>query len=175
MDTLQFSLFFAALFIGYLLVHLRLVKFEAYLREISGLKLLNERFQGVSDVLARINLDHVEDRLDMLQQELRSLVEIAQRLERSTSRARQHVEPVASASSTPSAAERIRALIETRLLSLGYGNLHIVSDLSEASYEDEFTSTVECDKNQMAYKGKVTTCNGEVRDVSLDSVSQAFP
>ena len=29
MDTLQFSLFFAALLIGYALVHLRLVRFEA--------------------------------------------------------------------------------------------------------------------------------------------------
>ena len=38
MTPLQFSLFFAAILVAYFLVHLRLIRFEAHLKEISGLR-----------------------------------------------------------------------------------------------------------------------------------------
>ena len=38
MTTLQFSLFFAAILVAYLLVHLRLVRFEGHLKEIVALQ-----------------------------------------------------------------------------------------------------------------------------------------
>ena len=54
MTTLQFAVFFAALLVGYVLVHVRLVRFETYLREVSALKVMNERLKGLSDVLTRV-------------------------------------------------------------------------------------------------------------------------
>lgn len=174
MTTLQFALFFAALLIGYVLVHIRMMRFETYLREVSALKVVNERLQGVADVLTRVSLDAVEERLDMIQAELRQLGKIAVRVEQALERSHERAAAVPlPAEATPS--ERIRALVETRLLSLGYHQLRILTDLSKARMSDEVEVTVECEKNQMSYKGKVSTCNGEIRDVNLQSVTQAFP
>jgi len=174
MSTLQFALFFAALMVGYLLVHVRLVRFETYLREVSALKVVNERLKGVSDSMTRVNLEPVEDRLDMIHAELRGLSEAASRLEHALSRAREHA-PVASSGAGVSDGERVRALVETRLLALGYRNLHILTDLSTVSFSEEQEIVVEAEKNQMQCKGKVVTVNGELRDVYLQNVAQAFP
>jgi hypothetical protein len=174
MTTLQFAVFFAALLVGYVLVHVRLVRFETYLREVSALKVMNERLKGLSDVLTRVDLEPVEDRLDLIGNELHSLVVIASRFEQAGTRERDTaVPPIAAPGDT--AGERIRALVETRLLSLGYRNLHILTDLSAATFADELEVAVECEKNQMARKGKVITCNGEIRDVHMQSVAQTFP
>ena len=80
MSTLQFGLFFAALLIGYVLVHIRLVRFEKYLREVSALKVVNERLQGVTDVLSRVDLAAVEERLEMIHGRLGELVEQQSRI-----------------------------------------------------------------------------------------------
>ena len=42
MSPLQFTLFFAALLVGYVLVHLRMVRFEAHLRELGRLRRIEE-------------------------------------------------------------------------------------------------------------------------------------
>jgi len=174
MSTLQFGLFFAALLIGYVLVHIRMVRFEKYLREVSALKVVNERLQGVTDVLGRVDLASVEERLEMIREQLGDLGEIGERLEQAIERSGARADvpvPVVSVS----AGERIRALVETRLLSLGYRHLRLLTDLDSASMADEIEIRVECEKNQTAYKGKVVTCKGEIRDVHLQSVTQAFP
>jgi hypothetical protein len=174
MTTLQFAVFFAALLIGYVLVHVRLVRFETYLREVSALKVVNERLKGLSDVLTRVDLEPVEDRLDVIASELRNLAAIAQRFEQLGTRERDVVvHQSGPPAETPG--ERVRALVETRLLALGYRNLHILTDLSGATFADELEVSVECEKNQMARKGKVITCNGEIRDVHMQSVAQTFP
>ena len=61
MSPLQFSLFFAALLVAYILVHVRMVRFEKYLREIGGIKMLNERLNALSAGLERLRLDRVEE------------------------------------------------------------------------------------------------------------------
>ncbi len=174
MDTLQFTLFFAALLIGYVLIHLRLVRFEKYLREVSALRVVNERLNGVAEALTRVNLDRVEDRLEMIHAELGALVEISGRLEQAVARSREQA-AVANQAAGPTVVERIRDLVETRLLSLGYRNLRILTDLSSVAFADEVEITVECQKNQMIFKGKVVTGNGEIRDVDLQSVARSFP
>jgi len=173
MSTLQFALFFAALLVAYLLVHVRLVRFETYLREVSALKVVNERLKGVSDSMARVNLEPVEDRLDMIHAELRGLAELASKLQQAAARARETA--AAPVGADHSVAERIRALIETRLLAMGYRNLRILTDLSSVSYADETDIAVEAEKNQMPCKGVVVTTNGELRDVHFQSVAQSFP
>jgi len=174
MSTLQFALFFAALLIGYVLVHLRMVRFEKYLREVSALKVVNERLQGVTDVLSRVDLTAVEERLEMIHERLKELGAASERLEQAVERSGERRDIVVP-SAIASAGERIRALVETRLLALGYHNLRILSDLTAVAMADELDVTVECEKNQTAFKGKVSTCNGEIRDVNLQSVTQAFP
>ena len=48
MDTLQFALFFAALLVAYVLVHMRLVRFEAYLKEMSALRGAQRASAGIA-------------------------------------------------------------------------------------------------------------------------------
>ena len=174
MSTLQFGLFFAALLIGYVLVHIRLMRFEKYLREVSALKVVNERLQGVSDVLSRVDLNAVEERLEMLIGQLSELGQVGGRLEQLLERERDRA-PSVPAAIEAADGDRIRALVETRLLSLGYRHLRILTDLDSATMAEEIEVTVECEKNQTAYKGKVVTARGEIRDVNLQSVTQAFP
>ena len=51
MSALQFTLFFVALLVGYVLVHLRLVRFEEHLRKLAGIRGLDERLAQADRVL----------------------------------------------------------------------------------------------------------------------------
>lgn len=177
MSPLQFSLFFVALLIAYLLVHVRLIRFERYLQEVAVLRQLNERLQRLSDVFEGLSLEGVEDRLEALQADVRAATEAVGRLERVAVRS-QPAPPApmptpAEAAGTDS--QRIRALVETCLIGLGYHDLHILSDLDDVSLDDEVEVVVECEKGQTVHKGKVVTRHGAIRDVHLKSIVQAFP
>ncbi len=172
MTNLQFALFFAAILIAYVLMHIRLSRFEKYLQEIAGLKLLNERLKGVSDVLERVRLDHVEDLLGQLHDDLVSIREGQDRLDRGLGRAQQSA-PAAELPS--SAADRIRDAVESRLLSLGYSDLRLLTDLSDATLDAETVVRVECARQNMVSKGKVVTRNGAIVDVELQPVAPVFP
>jgi len=173
MTTIQFGLFIAAVLIGFGLIYLQLLRFQTHLRDVSALKGVNDRLQGVSDALARMNLTNVEERLELILNQLSQLGGSCKRLERAVEQSRELAAPAGAAAESP--AERIRALVETRLFSLGYRRLRLLTDLSSAKIADEVEVVVECEKNQMTHKGKVVACNGEIRDVSLQSVTQAFP
>lgn len=178
MSPLQFSLFFAALLVAYVLVHLRLVRFERYLREISVLRSLNERLQAVSDVLKSVSVERLEERIDLLHDRVTEIGDIAARIEQKMAT------PAAASTAAPTPArragdvdpaERILARVESTLLAMGYRDLHILTDLSEHAHDSEIELVVECQKNQMPHKGKVTIANGSVRDVDLSSVARSFP
>jgi hypothetical protein len=175
MDPLQFTLFFVALVVGYILVHLRLVRFEAHLREIAGLRQLNERLQGVSDALQRISLATVEDRLDLACAELNELSQAAARIERALAERRSDPVVVAAPPRAGSAPERVREAVESKLAALGYSNVQILTDLSGVSLDDDAELTVECDKQHIVHKGKVMTGGGGVRDVRLQDITRSFP
>lgn len=171
MTNLQFSLFFVALLVGYIMIHLRLARFETHLREVSHLKLLNERLKGVADHLEGLRLDRIEEGLSLLHEDLEQVRDATLRVERSNARI---AADGGSAAVGGSPADKIRAAIESRLLGMGYGNLRILADLSDASLDDELEILVECDKNHMPSKGRVITRNGSVQDVQLQSVAGTF-
>lgn len=173
MDALQFSLFFAALLLGYVMVHVRLVRFETYLKEIAGLKPLNERLKAVSDSVERVRLDRVEDLLQQLHEDLEGLRTAAGRVERAVAQKGEATAPAIGGEGSPG--ERIRAVVETRLLDLGYNNLRLLTDVSKATLEEQVEVQVECERDHMLCKGKVSTRNGSVVDVQISSVAQSFP
>lgn len=179
MTTLQFSLFFAGLLAAYALVHVRLVRFERYLQEVVGVKSLNERLERIAQSLERVRLERAEQGLAQLHEDLIGVGEALARVERATRRS-QELTPTVVASAAPVMLEsqpsaRIRDLVTDRLLSLGYGNLRLLTDLRDASLEDRAEVVVECERNHLGYKGKVVTRNGAVLDVQLQAVTQAFP
>lgn len=176
MEPYQFALFFAALLIAYILVHLRLVKFERYLKEIAVLRQLNERLSGVAEAMERLRIDRLEEGLQTLHEDGKELVTLATRLERGMSGLGQgdgggkSIAPVSQ-----SVAERLCAVVEQRLFQLGYQNPRILTDLRQAQLEDELEVQVECERQMMPYKGKVTTKNGAVLDLDVHSVVGMFP
>lgn len=177
MTVLQFSLFFAALLVAYMLVHLRLLRFEGYLREITGLKALNERLERVAQSLERVRLDRTEQSLAQLHEDLVSIAEGQTRLERAFRRVETAPSPVVATTvaADVSPAQRIRDAVAVKLMAMGYGNIRLLSDLGGASLDDRTEIVVECERNLVGYKGKVATHNGAVVDVQMQSVTQAFP
>jgi hypothetical protein len=177
MSTLQFTLFFTALLIGYVLLHLRLVKFEAYLKEISVLKLLNERLSSVADAMERIRIDSVEEGLHQLHEDAKELSTTASRIESSLSGLRGQGDEGARmlVPGGQTAAERVCAVIEERLFQLGFKKPRILTDLRNVHIEDEIEVQVECERQMMPYKGKVKTKNGAILDVDVHSVVSMFP
>src|SRR5690349_475803 len=82
MDALQFTLFFVALLVGYVLVHLRLVRFEEHLQKLAGIRGLDDRLRALDDRLAqlgesfeKVRLERVEGQLQRLHEDLEMLRE----------------------------------------------------------------------------------------------------
>lgn len=188
MSTLQFSLFFVALLVGYFLLHLRLVRFEEHLQKLAGirsmddrLRVLDERVQRIVEVVEQVRLDRVEGRLDRLHDDLEDLREATTQVRHAVVQIPVPV-PATDGAGTPapgvvveSVGARIAALVEGRLLQLGYGNLSILTDLGGARSDHDVEVQVECERAGMPAKGRVVVRNGSVRDVALQTVAAMFP
>ncbi|MBM4061041.1 MAG: hypothetical protein FJ265_08075 [Planctomycetes bacterium] len=187
MDALQFSLFFVALVVGYVLVHLRLVRCEEHLQKLAGiralddrLRTLDERLQQLAEAFAKVRLERVEARLDRLHEDLEDLREATQEVRHAVVQIPPPPPaPALEPPPPPVAAEppgaRIQALVEKRLLELGYGNLQILGDLGSVAGELDVEVQVEAERGNMPVKGRVVVRNGAVRDVAMQSVAQTFP
>lgn len=190
MDNLQFGLFFVALVVGYVLVHLRLVRFEEHLRKLSGihslddrLRALDERLKGVVEAFGKFRLDRVEQYLDRLHDDLEDLREAT----RGVHQAVVEIPPptvvtpseptvvLAPQAPTESAGERLCTLVSTRLLQLGFHDVQVLTDLSQVEFAADHEIVVEAERGSMPVKGRVLVRNGAVRDVAMQSVVQMFP
>lgn len=191
MDALQFSLFFFALVVGYVVVHLRLVRFEEHLQKLAGirglddrLRGLDERLQALTGVLEKVRLDHVVPQLDRLHEDLEDLREATSEVRTAVVQIPPPPAPLPAAAPAiveipaapvESAATRLRVMVENRLLQLGYHDLHLLSDLTHANLDAECEVLVEAERGGMPVKGRVLVRNGSVRDVTLQTVASMFP
>ena len=89
MTTLQFSLFFVALLVGYILVHIRLARFEEHMQKLSGIRLLDDRVKLMAESLDKLTVEGVESRLDSLRESLEVLAEVTARMQEAMSQAAQ--------------------------------------------------------------------------------------
>lgn len=196
MGPLQFSLFFAALLLGYLLVHLRMIRFEEHLQKLAGIRSLDDRLRGLDETvqkmagsMAKVSMERVTAQLERLHEDLEDLREATTDVRQavvqiptpsiSAAAIRGAVDDAAASDRAPMIAEspatRIVALIETRLLQLGYRNLRLLGDLSMVQMADEIEVQVEAERNGMPFKGRVVMRNGSVHDINVQSVAQSFP
>lgn len=190
MTPVQFSLFFVALLVGYVLVHLRLVRFEDHLAKLTGIRGLDDRLRVLDDrlrVLAesfdKLRVERIEAQLQRLHEDLEDLREVTSDVQHAVVQipapvlapvpAPTVVEVPGTPTETP--ATRILNLVENRLLQLGYHGIHVLSDLGDVRLEDDVEVLVECERGGMPIKGRVLVRNGSVRDVALQSVVQMFP
>jgi hypothetical protein len=188
MDALQFSLFFTAILVGYVLVHLRMVRLEEHLQKLAGIRSLDDRLRGLDERLKLLAESFDKVRLDRVEQHLGRLHEDLEDLREATVDVRHAVVEipaptiVQSTSDAPvvlpvieSAGQRVRSLIETRLLQLGYNDVRLLSDLVGIDLDHDLEVMVEAERGNMPVKGRVLVRNGSVRDVALQSVVQMFP
>ena len=186
MSTPQFTLFFVALLVGYVLVHLRMVRFEEHLQKLAGIRSLDERLKALDDrvrtlteLVDKKGMGRVTEQLDRIHDDLEDLREATQQVGESVVQIPSlqlgdgHGSERAGASEAP--ANRIVAVIETRLLQLGYRNLRLLGDLTDAQFTDDIEVQVEAERNGMPCKGRVVMRNGSVSDVHVQTVTQAFP
>lgn len=184
MDPLQFSLFFAALLIGFVLVHVRLVRAEEHLRQLGNLRPIDERLQAVVAALERMRPERVENLLQRLHEDLEDLRETTGGVReavvnippppRQVERV-EYVPPPPPPVVEPPAGEAVRATVETRLLQLGYGNLRLLSDLRAVAQVGDAEVQFEAEMQHMPCKGRVLLRNGAIRDVAVQAATTLFP
>lgn len=188
MDAWQFALFFVALLVGYVLVHLRLVRFEEHLQKLAGIRGLDDRLRQLDDRLRllaesfdKVRVDRLEGQLERLHDDLEDLreatVEVQQAVVQIPTPSVPPVVVASSAAEVPvaSPASRIVELVESRLLQIGYHDIQLLSDLGSADLARDIEVQVECWKGGMPVKGRVLVRNGAVRDVALQTVATMFP
>ena len=176
MDPLQFGLFFAALLIGYLLLHWRLAKYERYLKQMAGLQQINERLKTVADAVESIKDDRLGEALDQLHEDGGEILDGVRALERRAAHPVDRVVEVRGQGDIhATAGERICAAIEERMFQMGYRKLIILTDLTGVKLDDEVSIQVECERNMMPCKGSIVTRNGSIVAVDVQTVSKMFP
>ena len=110
MTTLQFSLFFVALLVGYILVHIRLARFEKHMQKLSGIRLLDDRVKLMAESLDKLTVEGVESRLDSLRESLEVLAEVTARMQEAMSQAAQPAAPTVVAAGGESASVKKSAM-----------------------------------------------------------------
>jgi hypothetical protein len=186
MDALQFALFFVALLVGYVLMHLRLVRFEDHLQKLAGIRGLDDRLRQLDDRLRQLaesidrpRTDQIERQLERLHHDLEDLREAAANVQPAVVTIPQPVAAPAAIASVaapvePTSASLI-ARVESRLLQLGYHDVNLLTDLDRIDPARDVELQVECWRGGMPVKGRVLVRNGSVRDVMLHTVAQMFP
>lgn len=187
MSVLEFSLFFVAILVGYVLVHLRLVRFEEHLQKLAGIRGLDDRLRQLDDRLRqlaesfdKLRVDRIEGQLERLHDDLEDLREATTEVQHAVVQIPSPAPalPVAApaveapAESVP---ERLVALVEGRLLQQGYHDVNLLTDVSRVDLSRDVELQIECWRGGMPVKGRVIVRNGSVRDVALQTVAQMFP
>jgi hypothetical protein len=190
MDALQFSLFFIALLVGYVLVHLRLVRFEEHLQKLAGIRGLDDRLRALDDrlrvlteVVEKVGFDRVERQLDRLHIDLEDLRETTGSVRQAVveiptpavARAAVAIPGDVVVPAASSQRQRVLDAVETRLLQLGYREVRVLSELDGVGRDGDVELQVECERGNMPAKGRVLLRNGSVRDVSIQTVATMFP
>ena len=169
---------------GYLLVHVRLLRFEEHLQKLGGIRTLDDRLKVLVEAIEQVKLDRLESRLEQLHEDLEGLREATSNVREAVveipSAPRQSAPPAESGGSpeyaaSESPAARVLALVETRLLGLGYRNVQVLSELSGVTDNGDIDVQIECEQGGMATKGRVQIRNFGVRDIALQSVAPMFP
>lgn len=180
MDPLQFSLFFVALLVGYVLVHLRLARFEVHMQKLAGIHTLDKRLQVLAESFDKLHIDRLEQQLERLHEDLVDLRETTSDVRQAVYEIPQptvvHSAPEAvTVAASESVGSRVLALVETRLLQLGCRKIQVLTDLGDVRADREVEVLVECERGGMPTKGRVIVRNGAVRDVLMQNVATMFP
>lgn len=183
MNELHFALLFAALVVGYVLLHVRVARFEVHLEKLASLRSIDDRLRQIDDRMQllgtsvdRIRTDRVESQLERLHSDLLDLREVTANVQNAVVQIPAPVAPTPSGKfPTESSAARMLTAVENRLFELGYHEIRVLNDLGGVEPAGDVELQVECWRGGMPLKGRVLVRNCAVRDVALQTVVQMFP
>lgn len=170
MELLYFSLIFVTLILLAGILYSRLGRYEAYLRDLQGIKTLNDRLGDLVDGLEGLKTRRVEDQIHQIQE---TLEQIRVGLERQAGRAPVVQEIVQRAAPVPILS--LQDVVESKLYNMGYQQVHIVSDLSEANSEEPLRIIVEARKDGTIHKGHLVLNGQSVTELDIQPVFGSFP
>jgi hypothetical protein len=168
---LQFALTFVTLVVLAVVLYVRMIRYDQYLREEKeGIQRLNERLQALTDGLEALGLRTVEERLLEIQEVLESIRDGLQR-------------PLPAASG-PTAVEPSEAslrrsslidIVEAKLYNLGYGKVSVVTDLTGVDSQEPTRIVVEAERNGVAHKGYLVIHGSAVTELEMQPSYTSFP
>ena len=158
--VLLLVLIVAAVLVTFLLIYGRTTRFEGYLKEIQGLRNLNERIRSLNEAMERLDTSTMEEHLFDLRQKVSRLVVLLEE--------RQEENRVSSKNDA-------RSALETVLFSMGFEKISVMGDLDRAAGADPVDVQVECVKAEVRHKGTVTMQAGSVVAVRMRPAYEVFP
>ncbi len=159
-DSIVPILTLAALLLAFVLLYVRTARFEAYLKELKGLKGLIEKIRSLNEAVERVQTQALEEQLFDLNEKTGRILEILETREREAK-----VE----------ARESLQTALETFLYGMGYEKVKLLGDLREVTGPGPFEIQVECVKGDVVHKGPVILQAGRVVECRLRPAYEVFP
>ncbi len=161
---LQFSLTFTTLVVLAVILYLRLRHYEAYLRDLEGIKTLNQRLKALVDGLQSLGTKRVELQLQEIQEVLQEIRNgIAQW-------------PGRESEGSPSrSSPNLLDICERKLYAMGYEEVRVLSDLSGVNPLEPVRVVVEARKDGVACKGHLVLHGSAVTEMDLQRGYTSFP
>ena len=170
LEQIPFILTMVAILIAFVLLFMRTARFEAHLKEIQGLRQLNERARRMNELLERLDPSPLEARLLDLGHKAARIVELLER------RGLEHEERAAGRPAEEQRGrEDARSLVETVLFGMGYGRVRLLGSAEEAGAGERIEIPVECVKADMVHKGVVAVQDGGVVECRIRPAYEVFP
>lgn len=172
LEQIPFILILVAILIAFLLLFLRTARFEGHLKEIQGLRQLNERVRRMNELLEGMDSSPLEARLLDLCHKAARMVELLERQEARPEKQGQDRE--ARVSEGREGAD-VRSLVETVLYGMGYGKVRVLGAPMEVGASELVEIPVECVKADMVHKGIVSVQAGNVVECRIRPAYEVFP
>ena len=159
-DALVPVLTLAALLLAFVLLYVRTARFEAYLKELKGLKGLIEKIRSLNEAVEKVETTALEEQLFALNEKTGKILEILETRDQEV---------------RAEAKESIQSTLESFLYGMGYEKVKLLGDLRDASGPGLFEVQVECVKGDVVHKGAVILQGGRVVECRLRPAYEVFP
>ena len=170
MEPIYLILIFVTMILLAGIVLSRLGRYEAYLRDLEGIKTLNERLGDLVNGLEGLKTRRVENQVQEIHE---TLEQIRIGLERQADRAPVVQEIVQRAAPAP--AISLQDVVESKLYNMGFQEVLIVTDLSESTGEEPLRIIVEARKGGTIHKGHLVLNGQSVTELDIQPVFNSFP
>jgi len=170
MEPIYLILIFVTMIVLAGIVLSRLGRYEGYLKDLGGIKTLNDRLGDLVSGLEGLKTRRVEDQIQEIHE---TLEQIRLAFDRRVDRAPVVQEIVQRAAPAPTIS--IQDVVESKLYNMGFQEVLIVTDLSESTGEEPLRIVVEARKGGTIHKGHLVLNGQSVTELDIQPVFNSFP